>query len=109
MKLSKPKYIFVTGGVASSLGKGIISASVARLLQARGYSVTIQKLDPTRHSYDIRHKDKVDSLLGRWWMALMHRINEYTMRLRTGRVNSYITFALVFLATVLVLTLLGIM
>lgn len=46
MKLSKPKYIFVTGGVASSLGKGIISASVARLLQARGYSVTIQKLDP---------------------------------------------------------------
>ena len=46
MKLQKPKYIFVTGGVASSLGKGIISASVARLLQARGYSVTIQKLDP---------------------------------------------------------------
>jgi CTP synthase len=40
------KYIFVTGGVSSSLGKGIISASVARLLQARGFSVTIQKLDP---------------------------------------------------------------
>lgn len=46
MKLSKPKYIFVTGGVASSLGKGIISASIARLLQERGYVVTIQKLDP---------------------------------------------------------------
>ena len=46
MKLSKPKYIFVTGGVASSLGKGIISATVARLLQARGYSVTVQKFDP---------------------------------------------------------------
>lgn len=40
------KYIFVTGGVASSLGKGIISSSLARLLLARGYSVTIQKLDP---------------------------------------------------------------
>lgn len=40
------KYIFVTGGVASSLGKGIISASLAKLLQARGYIVTIQKLDP---------------------------------------------------------------
>lgn len=40
------KYIFVTGGVASSLGKGIISASLAKLLQARGYSVSIQKLDP---------------------------------------------------------------
>ncbi len=40
------KYIFVTGGVASSLGKGIIAASLARLLKARGYSVTNQKLDP---------------------------------------------------------------
>ncbi|MEW6468005.1 MAG: CTP synthase [Bacteroidota bacterium] len=40
------KYIFVTGGVTSSLGKGIVSASLAKLLQARGYSVTIQKLDP---------------------------------------------------------------
>jgi len=40
------KYIFVTGGVTSSLGKGIIAASLARLLQTRGYSVTIQKLDP---------------------------------------------------------------
>jgi CTP synthase len=43
---STTKYIFVTGGVTSSLGKGIISASLAKLLQARGYSVTIQKLDP---------------------------------------------------------------
>ena len=42
----KTKYIFVTGGVTSSLGKGIISASLGKLLQSRGYSVTIQKLDP---------------------------------------------------------------
>lgn len=40
------KYIFVTGGVASSLGKGIISSSIGKLLQARGYKVTIQKFDP---------------------------------------------------------------
>ena len=40
------KYIFVTGGVVSSLGKGIISASIGKLLQARGYKVTIQKFDP---------------------------------------------------------------
>jgi CTP synthase len=44
--MSSTKYVFVTGGVSSSLGKGIISASLAKLLQARGYSVTIQKLDP---------------------------------------------------------------
>lgn len=43
---SSTKYIFVTGGVASSLGKGIISASLGKLLQSRGYTVTIQKLDP---------------------------------------------------------------
>ncbi len=40
------KYIFVTGGVTSSLGKGIIAASLAKLLQARGFRVTIQKFDP---------------------------------------------------------------
>ena len=40
------KYIFVTGGVASSLGKGIIAASLARLLKARGYRVSMQKCDP---------------------------------------------------------------
>jgi CTP synthase len=44
--LEHTKYIFVTGGVTSSLGKGIISASLGKLLQARGYKVTIQKLDP---------------------------------------------------------------
>ncbi len=44
--MKKAKYIFVTGGVTSSLGKGIISASLAKLLQGRGFSVTIQKLDP---------------------------------------------------------------
>ena len=44
--MNKTKYVFVTGGVSSSLGKGIIAASLARLLQARGYTVTIQKFDP---------------------------------------------------------------
>ncbi|HTE34101.1 MAG TPA: CTP synthase [Chryseolinea sp.] len=44
--MSTTKYIFVTGGVTSSLGKGIIAASLAQLLQARGFKVTIQKFDP---------------------------------------------------------------
>ncbi|GAB4197961.1 MAG: CTP synthase [Thermoflexibacter sp.] len=44
--MANTKYIFVTGGVTSSLGKGIVSASLAKLLQARGFSVTIQKFDP---------------------------------------------------------------
>jgi CTP synthase len=45
-KMNQTKYIFVTGGVTSSLGKGIIAASLAKLLQARGYRTTIQKFDP---------------------------------------------------------------
>ncbi|WP_340112418.1 CTP synthase [Maribellus mangrovi] len=44
--MPETRYIFVTGGVTSSLGKGILAASLAKLLQARGYNVTIQKLDP---------------------------------------------------------------
>lgn len=44
--MADTKYIFVTGGVASSLGKGIISSSIGKLLQARGYNITIQKFDP---------------------------------------------------------------
>tara|TARA_B100000902_G_C27316459_1_gene921668 strand:- start:2143 stop:3756 length:1614 start_codon:yes stop_codon:yes gene_type:complete len=46
LKKKEAKYIFVTGGVTSSLGKGIISASLGKLLKARGFKVTIQKLDP---------------------------------------------------------------
>ncbi len=46
MKTQKTHFVFVTGGVTSSLGKGIMSASLAKLLQAGGYSVTIQKIDP---------------------------------------------------------------
>ena len=44
--MSNTKYIFVTGGVTSSLGKGIIAASLAKLLQAQDFKVTIQKFDP---------------------------------------------------------------
>lgn len=44
--MADTKYIFVTGGVASSLGKGIISSSIGKLLQARGFNITIQKFDP---------------------------------------------------------------
>jgi len=40
------KYIFITGGVVSSLGKGLAAASIGRLMEARGFSVTLQKLDP---------------------------------------------------------------
>ena len=74
-----------------------------------GRAVDKGEIFPSPHNYRIDHKDKVDSLLGQWWVKMMHRINEYVMRLRTGRVNNYITFALAFLVVVLILPLVGIL
>ena len=98
MKLSKPKYIFVTGGVASSLGKGIISASIARLLQARGYSVNIQQLahyinvDPgTQNPYELgefyvtEDGAETDLDLGHYERFIDENLNKYS-NLTTGKV-----------------------
>ena len=74
-----------------------------------GRAVEKSEIFHSEHNYEVRHKDKVDSLLGQWWVKLMHRINMNVMRLRTGRVNNYITFALGFLAVVLLFTLIGIL
>ena len=74
-----------------------------------GRAVDKSEIFPSEHNYNIRHKDKVDSLLARWWVKLLHLLNEYVMRLRTGRVNVYITFALVFLIAVLLLSIVGIL
>ena len=46
LNVSMPRYIFITGGVVSSLGKGLGAAALASLLQARGYTVRLRKLDP---------------------------------------------------------------
>ena len=74
-----------------------------------GRAVDKSEIFPMAHNYRIRHKDKVDSLFAQWWVKLMHRINEYVMRLRTGRVNNYITFALIFFVLVVVLTIVDIL
>ena len=74
-----------------------------------GRAVDKGEIFPLPHKYRVRHSDKVDSLLGQWWVQLMHRINEYVMRLRTGRVNNYITYALALFALVLILSLVGIL
>jgi formate hydrogenlyase subunit 3/multisubunit Na+/H+ antiporter MnhD subunit len=86
-----------------SIGKPLMKDTVD------GRAVDKGEIFPSEHNYEIKHKDKVDSLLGQWWVKLMHRINMYVMRLRTGRVNNYVTFALVFLVVVLVFTIVGIL
>ena len=74
-----------------------------------GRSVDKGEIFPSEHNYKVVHKDKVDSLLGQLWVKMMHNINGFVMRLRTGRVNNYITFALVFLFVVLILTMFGVL
>ena len=74
-----------------------------------GRSVDKGEIFPSEHNYKVVHKDKVDSLLGQLWVKMMHSINGFVMRLRTGRVNNYITFALAFLFVVLILTMFGVL
>jgi hypothetical protein len=74
-----------------------------------GRSVDKSEIFPSPHGYRIQHKDRVDSLLAQWWVKMMHRLNAYVMHLRTGRINNYITFALVFFVAVLLLTLFNIL
>ncbi len=86
-----------------SIGKPLMKDAVD------GRAVDKGEIFPSPHNYRIEHKDKVDSLLGLWWVKMMHRINDWVMYLRTGRVNNYITFALAFFVAVLILSIVGIL
>lgn len=86
-----------------SIGKPLMKNAVD------GRAVDKGEIFPSPHNYRIEHKDKVDSLLGLWWVKMMHRISDWVMYLRTGRVNNYITFALAFFVVVLILSIVGIL
>ena len=88
--MKKTKYVFVTGGVVSSLGKGITAASLGRLLKERGYSVTIQKFDPyinidpgTMNPYE--HGAETDLDLGHYERFLDENLTKYN-NITTGKV-----------------------
>jgi hypothetical protein len=70
-----------------------------------GRAVGKNEIFPSSHGYNIRHKDKIDRLFAAWWMELLHIINKRIMRLRTGKINNYILFALLFLVVIFVLSL----
>ncbi len=73
-----------------------------------GRAVGKSEIFPSTHNYNIRHKDKIDRLLAEWWVELLHIINKRIMALRTGKINHYILFALLFLVAIFVLSLLNI-
>jgi NADH:ubiquinone oxidoreductase subunit 5 (subunit L)/multisubunit Na+/H+ antiporter MnhA subunit len=72
-----------------------------------GKAVGKGEIFPTKHTYGIKHKDKIDSLFAAWWVEFLRLINKRIMSLRTGKINHYILFALLFLVVVFVLSLLN--
>ncbi len=72
-----------------------------------GRTVGKSEIFPTQHNYNVRHKDKIDRLLAEWWVELLRIINKRIMTLRTGKINHYILFALLFLVAIFVLSLLN--
>lgn len=70
-----------------------------------GRAVGKSEIFPSTHGYNIKHKDKIDRLFAAWWMELLHIINKRIMRLRTGKINHYILFALLFLVVIFILSL----
>lgn len=72
-----------------------------------GRRVSKSEIFPSTHNYNVRHKDKIDRLFAAWWVELLYIINKRIMALRTGKINNYILFALLFLVVIFVLSLLN--
>ena len=89
-----------------SFSEGLQSIAT-HLTQERveGRSVDRGEIFPAAHNFAIRRKDRFDRLFSAWWVALLHQINVRAMRLRTGKINHYLLFALAFLGLVLLLSL----
>ncbi len=80
-----------------------------RVIKRSGHGVELSggEIFPTEHDFDITHKDRIEKLFSRWWLGVLRRVNASTSVLRTGKVNHYILFGLLFLLLVFLLTLFG--
>ena len=74
-----------------------------------GRAVSKSEIFPSAHNYHVRHKDKIDRLFAEWWVELLRIINKRIMSLRTGKINHYILFALLFLVAIFILSLFNIL
>ena len=90
-----------------SFSEGLQSI-VPSLTQQKGEGDAVAKSEifPSAHRYDIRRKDRIDRLFAAWWVEALRLLNQRAMRLRTGKINSYILFALAFLVLVFLLSVL---
>ena len=64
---------------------------------------------PASHSFDVGHRDRIGRLFSMWWVELLRRINARVMRLRTGKINHYVLFALAVLALIFILSILNLL
>ncbi len=81
--------------------------SIARPLtddSCEGSPVGRNEIIPGAHNYDVRHRDRIGSLFSAWWVEALRVLNGRVMRLRTGKINHYVLFALAFLALIFVLS-----
>jgi hypothetical protein len=74
-----------------------------------GRAVSKSEIFPSAHNYNVKHKDKIDRLFTEWWVELLRIINKRIMSLRTGKINHYILFALLFLVAIFILSLFNIL
>lgn len=90
-------------GESFSEGLQSIMPSLTRQ-DGEGDAVVKSEIFPSAHRFDIRRKDRIGNLLSAWWVELLHQINLRVMRLRTGKINHYILFALAFLTLIFILS-----
>jgi len=90
-------------GESFSEGLQSIVPSLTRQ-DGEGDAVSKSEIFPSAHGYDIRRKDRIDRLFTAWWVEALRLLNQRVMRLRTGKINHYLLFALAFLGLVFVLS-----
>ena len=74
-----------------------------------GDAVGKNEIFPSAHGFEIRRKDRIDNLFAAWWVELLRQMNRRAMRLRTGKINHYLLFALAFLGLVFLLSILNLL
>ncbi|MCD8072388.1 MAG: NADH-quinone oxidoreductase subunit E [Alistipes sp.] len=89
-----------------SFSEGLYGISTSLTKNSGGGEVVDKdEIFPTRHSFDVGHKDKVATLLSRWWLETSRKVGKRAVRFNTGKVNHYVMYALVFLVLIFILTL----
>lgn len=94
-------------GESFSEGLKGVAVSVTKSSET-GDAVSKDEIFPAPHSYSVEREDKVESITTGWWMEFMRVVNKRIMKMRTGKVNNYVLYALMFLVLIFVLTLLGV-